>query len=156
MRSAVRPLFLPVLMLLAPATGLFAQTHPCAAVAVPAERLACYDKAFPPAPEVAEAALRRARDDFGLDPPAEPLSNPGQQPDALAPDRVEARVASVEHGNGGRRTILLEGGQAWTVVEATSSGPLRQGDVVVVRKGLMGGFLLTTPGGVTLRVRRTR
>ncbi len=61
----------------------------------------------------------------------------------------------VDYG-GGRRRIVLDNGQAWMLAESASAGPLRQGDDVRIRKGLMGGYLLTTPAGVSLRVRRTR
>ena len=64
-------------------------------------------------------------------------------------------MVQVDYGDG-RRRILLDNGQAWVLAESASAGPLRQGDDVRIRKGLMGGFLLTTPAGVSLRVRRTR
>lgn len=142
------------LLLHAPARA--ADSHPCAVVPGAAERLACYDKAFPPPPEVHAAAARQAERDFGLERKPVVVLNPGQTPADADPDRIEARVASVDHGRAGRRAIALENGQVWTLVEPTSSGPLRPGDTVTMRKGLLGSFLLTTPSGVTLRVRRTR
>jgi len=129
--------------------------HPCASVADPGARLACYDKAFPPPAEVLEAAARKGVDDFGLGEAPAALRNPGQAPEAADPDSIAARVVQVDYG-GGRRRIVLDNGQAWILAESASAGPLRQGDDVRIRKGLMGGFLLTTPAGVSLRVRRTR
>ena len=129
--------------------------HPCASVADPEARLACYDKAFPPPAEVHEAAARKGVDDFGLGEGPAALHNPGQAPEVADPDSIAARVVQVDYG-GGRRRIVLENGQVWMLAESASAGPLRQGDDVRIRKGLMGGFLLTTPAGISLRVRRTR
>lgn len=142
--------------LLSPAL-VFAATpaHPCASVAGPAARLACYDKAFPPAPEVHEAAARQAQDDFGLQREPAVLSNPGQADSELDPDRIESRVVKVTYHSGGR-TFSLENGQSWTLTEATSRGHVNEGDAVVVRKGLMGNYMLVTEAGAGLRVRRVR
>lgn len=129
--------------------------HPCASVADPAARLACYDEAFPPAPEVREAAVDQAREDFGLKREAPALANPGQPASELDPDRIESRVSKVVYHNGGR-TISLENGQSWRLTEATSRGHVNEGEVVVVRKGLMGNFMLVTAAGAGLRVRRVR
>ncbi len=133
-----------------------ADSHPCARVAGAAERLACYDQAFPPPPDVREEEARRARQAFGMAPAQARAAGPDRAATPAEPDRIEDRVAAVDYGSGGRRRISLENGQSWDVVDTTSSGPLRQGDQVVVRKGLLGGFLLTTPAGVSLRVRRSR
>ena len=129
--------------------------HPCASVVDREARLACYDKAFPPPAEVHEAAARKAVEDFGRSERPVALRDAGQSAEAADPYSIAARVVEVDYG-GGRRRIMLDNGQAWTLAESASAGPLRQGDAVQVRKGLMGGFLLTTPAGVSLRVRRTR
>lgn len=143
-------------VLVSPAWAIGAEgTHPCAVVVDPAARLGCYDKAFPPPPEVHEAAARKVVDEFGLDQgDARPLAS-SQAPAVPDPDRIGGRVVEVDHGNG-RRRVVLDNGQAWTLTESNSAGPLRPGDEVQVRKGLMGSYLLRTPSGVTLRVRRTR
>lgn len=131
-------------------------THACALVVDAGARLSCYDEAFPPPPEVGEAAARKAIDGFGLgdNSSSAPVSTPGAE--TADPDSVAARVVRVDYGSGGRRRVLLDNDQAWTLAEASSAGPLRPGDEVLVRKGLMGGYLLRTPSGVSLRVRRTR
>lgn len=129
--------------------------HPCAASPHPATRLACYDRAFPPAPEVRDAAAAQAVQEFGLARPAEPLRNPGQTSEEADPDRIEARVTHVDHGGGGRRTVTLENGQRWSL-EAGSMGPIAAGDTVQLRKGALGSYLLRTQSGVNLRARRQR
>ncbi len=151
-----RRIFFFLLWLELPSFAFAAESsHPCASVAGPETRLACYDKAFPPPAEVHEAAAKKAVDDFGLGERPAVLRNLGQAPEVVDPDSIAARVVEVDYG-GGRRRIVLDNGQAWMLAESASAGPLRQGDDVRIRKGLMGGFLLTTPAGVSLRVKRAR
>lgn len=152
----MRYLSLPLLCLSAPVLAVPTATHACANVAVPSARLACYDKAFPPPPAVNEAAAENARADFGLNRPRESLLNPGQTREQAAPEHIEARVTKVEYGRGGQRGFILENGQTWTQTESRSSGQVQSGDTVQVRKGLLSGYVLVTPGGVQLSVRRTR
>ncbi len=127
-------------------------THPCAPVPDPAERLACYDKAFPPPPAVHEAAAKRVVDEFGRAPqsrPGSPSSSAGDR------DRIEAKVAKVVHSQGSR-TITLDNGQVWALTEATTRGPIAEGDAVAVRRAALGNYILVTSAGVGLRVRRVR
>lgn len=131
-------------------------THACANVAVPAERLACYDRAFPlPAP-VAEAASRQAIADFGLSRSRNPLRNPGQTAEQSDPGSVQGKVVQVDQLGDGQRSITLEGGQRWTTLEASSTGHMQVGETVTLRRGVMGNYLLITRAGATLRVRRVR
>ncbi len=131
-------------------------THACSSVAQPAARLACYDKAFPPPPEVIEAATEKAQAGFGLNQPREPLRNPGQTVEQVDPERIESQVMKVDHGRDGQRIFTLENGQVWTQTESRSSGHVQAGDAVQVRKALMGGYHLVMPNGVVVRVRRVR
>ena len=128
--------------------------HPCAPVVEPAARLACYDKAFPPPPQVREAAAKAAVDAFGRAEAAQARSYTGDAGPA-DPQSVDARVTRVDYA-AGRRSVQLDNGQTWTLAESNSAGPLKPGDAVSVRRGLMGSYLLRTPAGVSLRVRRTR
>ena len=144
-------------MLSCPALAFAAEPgHPCALVVDPGDRLVCYDEAFPPPAEVHQAAAKKAIDEFGLGDRASTPGAPAQGLDANDPGSVVGLVAGVDYGSGGRRRVLLENGQAWTLTESSSAGPLKPGDEVLVRKGLMGSYLLRTPSGVSLRVRRTR
>lgn len=127
--------------------------HPCADVVEPVERLACYDDAFPPAGE--EEAARKALEEFGLDEPALRLRNPWRGRDN-SPDRIQAAVARVDYTANGERVLMLDNGQTWLQTEITSKGPLKPGDPVAIRKASFGTFMLATPGGVSLRVRRLR
>ncbi|MCW4455625.1 type VI secretion protein [Flavobacterium sp. MXW15] len=148
---------LPLLLcLFAPPLAAQQATHACANVAEPAGRLACYDKAFPPPPAVNAAVAEKAQADFGLNKPRETLLNPGQTPAQADPERIESRVIRVDHGRGGQRSFMLENGQVWQQTESRSSGHVQAGDTVQVRKGLIGGYMLVTPAGVRLSVRRAR
>ncbi|TWT21165.1 hypothetical protein FQY83_07315 [Luteimonas marina] len=144
-----------ILLLLALPAAAQQPTHACASEAQAAARLACYDKAFPPPPEVIEAATEQAQADFGLNKPRDPLLNPGQTVEQADPERIESRVAKVDHYNG-QRVFRLENGQVWTQAESRGSGHVQAGEVVQVRKGLLGTYMLIMPNGVALRVRRTR
>jgi hypothetical protein len=137
------------------AAAASAADHACAAVVDPAGRLACYDRAFPPTVEVRAAAERRGVDEFGSQHTRPSLATVGQTRVQADPDHIQARVAKLVHASAGR-TVTLDNGHVWTVTEATSRGPLREGDEVVVRRGLMGNYVLVTAGGVGLRVRRVR
>lgn len=150
----MRCLLLSLLGLFAPPLAAQQASHACASVAEPAARLACYDKTFPPPPEVIEAATEKAQADFGLNKPRDPLRNPGQSVEQADPGRIESRVTKVDHG--GQRSFHLENGQIWTQADSISSGHMQAGDTVQVRKGILGGYLLVMPNGVALRVRRTR
>lgn len=132
-----------------------AQTHPCASEPEAAARLACYDRAFPPPPEVHEAARERAESRFGLAAARE--KEAGAAPvDARDPERIQSRVARIGNPGSAQRIFHLENGQAWIQADARSTGQVQPGDIVQVRKGLMGAYQLVMPNGVILRVRRTR
>lgn len=138
----------------ASAQGTADAGHPCATTVDRAQRLACYDRAFPPPPAVHEAAAARAVDSFGLPRAATPMRSAGPSASDAEPDAIEARVSGVEQA-GGRRTVALANGQRWSV-EGGAAGPLAAGDVVTIRKGALGSHMLRTPGGASLRARRVR
>lgn len=146
-------LCLPLCLFALPAAAQPA-SHACATVADATARLACYDKAFPPPPEVIEEANEIAKASFGLDQPRDALRNPGATDAQADPERIESRIAEVDYG--AQRRFTLDNGQVWMQTDARSGGHVRPGDVVQVRKAILGGYTLVMPNGVTLRVRRTR
>ena len=131
-------------------------SHACASVSGATDRLACYDKAFPPPAEVIAEANQQAQADFGLSGPRDSLRNPGQTAEQANPERIESRVVKVDHGSGGQRRFQLENGQVWALTEARSIGQVPEGAMVQVRKAMLSGYTLVAPNGVTLRVRRVR
>ena len=136
--------------------SVYAQaTHPCATIRDAAGRLACYDRAFPPAgnAETLKGAAEReadARRDFGL--------AAWQRADHEAAEanvsRVDRKVAHVERIETGQRIVTMEGGETWLLTEAKSAGQLNEGDGVQIRKATFGTYMLVTPRKVELRARR--
>jgi hypothetical protein len=134
--------------------------HPCASVVLPTDRLACFDRAFPPPAAVrveTERALQvQAEQAFGRrGPPPEAGASASAAPSGgAAPERLEAVLTAVERSSAGLRTFTLDNGQRWRETELTSRGQLREGDTVVIERATFGTFLLVTPARVGLRVRR--
>lgn len=139
-------------------------THPCAAIANPEARLACFDAAFSaprnvesrPAPAPETGAPKKAAEvieEFGLTPAQLQARNPerGSEPRL---ERIEAKVAEIQHRSTGERLIRLDNGQVWLQTEVTVRGPLFTGDEVVIRRAALNSFQIVTPGRVALRVRR--
>lgn len=129
--------------------------HPCASITADAQRLACFDKAFPraAAPGQGKAAAPASglpaeagtqAQQFGLPAPA-----PGKVLDA-----IEAQVVSVGRLSRGERVFQLDNGQRWAETQAEARGLVAAGDTVRVERGAFGSFLLVTPSRVGLRVRR--
>lgn len=156
MRVLPTSVLLALLAVLSAPLGAQQPSHACASLAAPAARLACYDEAFPLLPEVAEAAARRARDEFGLVRLPESPGDAESAIDQQGLEQVESRVLRVDRGRDGQRIVILENGQVWAQTGSHSSGYLKAGDLVQVRKGLVGGYALVMSNGVTVRVRRTR
>lgn len=130
--------------------------HPCVKVIALDERLACYDAAFPRPPEIIEAGMRHAEASFGLNRPRSAQSGSEYQVERADSDGFESRVIKVDYGRNGQRSFGLENGQVWTQAEGRAGGHVQDGEVVQVRKGLMGSYQLITSAGVVLRVRRAR
>lgn len=131
-------------------------SHPCARIAEPTRRLACFDQHYPvAAPAAAQpgpagaapltpSAASAAR--FGLPPSAD------ERPRELESiSAVVREIGSLRHRE---RVFVLDNGQRWAERTAESSGTVNPGDRVTVERGSFGSFMLITPAGVGLRVRR--
>lgn len=135
--------------------------HPCAGVPQAEARLACYDRAFPPAvgadTSIMDLEDRRQQGlrDFGLSRQQMREQDP-ERMNIDAPDRVQARIVRVGAAAEGRRTVTLDNDQMWLLTESTSRGRLEPGAPVVVREAALGSFMLVTESGVALRARRIR
>lgn len=138
--------------------------HPCATLAAASERLACYDRAFPPqaaavpappaqvqaASAAAEATVPKrpeAVSAFGL--PAQPAPVPANEV-----GEISATVMRIDRNNRGERVFTLDNGQRWMQAESGRSVPLAEGAAVTIERAAFGGFRLVTPAGAGLRVRR--
>lgn len=161
MRSSVLGLgvgFGLCILLLPPCSALAAPgaPHPCASKTAPAQRLACYDRAFPPQANAAEATVHSAEravvDEFGLS----RAQIREADPERAGPTAITARITSISALGKGRRVLSLDNGQTWVLTEATARGRLANGDPVTIRSAALGSFMLLTEAGVALRVRRLR
>lgn len=130
-------------------------THACAAISPAADRLACYDAAFPPLadPAALAAAREKAVNEFGLS-GIQLRERTPEHIRKLSPDRIQASVTRVTMREDGSRVLTLDNGQVWWLTEATSKGPLEIGDQVAIRTAALGSFMLITPSRVPLRARR--
>lgn len=139
------------------------QQHPCAAVRVASERLACYDQAFglpaehlePPVAAAAAAAAAKAGQDFGFS-EAEKRARTTDPDQTALVDRLEAVVAGIGRHGTGEMIVNLDNGQIWMQAESVTSARLRVGDQVTIRKASMGSYQLLTPGRIAMRVRRLK
>lgn len=132
-------------------------SHPCAAILPPAERLACYDQAFgaPAAEAQSVATTEKARELFGLS---------GKETQARLPepmrtptvDEIEGTITRISVDGRGGRVLTLDNGQVWQITEITSRGPTQVGDVIQVRKGALGSHNLVTAAGIGLKARRVK
>ncbi|TWT20917.1 hypothetical protein [Luteimonas wenzhouensis] len=137
------------------AAGQDRSSHPCAEIGDAATRLACYDRAFPPTEKAQEEAARGAVAAFGRERAREASGVDAVGANDAGPDQVQAVVTSVTYGPRQQRVIGLDNGQVWAQTESRSSGLVREGDTVTVRKAAFGTYMLST-GSVALRVRRVR
>lgn len=153
------------------------QGHPCAAVAQDAERLACYDKAFGRSPQstadgkptavaaggaVATATavptvdpVLKAQREFGLSATGKRALDENKVAPP-APESLTATVTSVSRRPTGEQAFILDNGQIWLETESSTAVQTQPGDIVTVRKGALGSYLLVTPKKVATHVRRIK
>lgn len=137
--------------------------HTCAVISDANERLACYDRAFPPiagagtvaSAEQLEARRKLAAEEFGLN-PRQIFERKPQALQEVEPDRIEGTVKSIVERADGERVVTLENGQVWLLTEVTSRGRLAVGDNVTVREAALGTYMLLTPKRIPLRAKRLR
>ena len=106
--------------------------------------------------------------------PADPVAGfgaqsvPGNRDDALTaakvqkreeqaalPKEIQARVTAVQRRPRGEHVLTLDNGQVWEQTEYRAEPRYSAGDTVVIRRGLLGSFLLTQQkGSPATRVKR--
>ena len=144
--------------------AMAADSHPCAATAEPSERLACYDKAFPPGPGARfgdvgltaadrEAQRQQALRDFGLNRTQAEERKPEAERE-FRPDRVEGTITKISYRATGERVLALDNGQVWMIIEVTEKGFLKVGDRVTLKTGVLGNTYMLDTGRIHLRARR--
>lgn len=142
----------PLMLLCGSASAQPHPTHPCASITAAAQRLACFDAAFPGAVDP-EAIRAQEAAEFGLT--RAQIRTRGGHIEPEVPERVEATIAKVS-GQGSGRVVTLENGQIWQQTENSPLGVLAPGDRVAIKRGSFGSYLLVTASSVTLRVRRLK
>ncbi len=153
-RTAPVRRLLPCLALAAASTQ--AADHPCAAVAAPDARLACYDRAFPPHDGATRGGATHdaaGRSDFGFT-AAEVRTRAAHSATSDEPRAVAMTVVAVREEATGRFVATMDNGQVWAQTEADSRVRPRAGHAVTIKRGVLGSYLLVTDKGVGTRVRR--
>ena len=115
----------------------------CAEIAAPVDRLACYDKVFPPVVKGDVAAVG-----FGLMAPKKDTK--------AEPVKVDATITATSMQRDGKRLITLDNGQVWKESEANPMVIINNGMQVVVQDAAMGTYRLIIGGLVGLRVKRVK
>jgi len=142
----------------------------CAAMSDDARRLACYDALFRPSDRVAPAPTQTepTQPAAAAAAPAVPAAAPEQDfgltdlqraerdgpRDTL--DEIRAVVTEIYESRVGKPSYMLDNGQRWRQVEATSRPMFKVGATVVIRKAALGSFMGIVPdaGGAPVRLRR--
>ncbi len=151
----------------------------CAGIEADVQRLACYDRAFgrtpistetmgagdtsdkaagaaaaAPSPSGVDQARRR-EDDFGLsDQEKRARAEDRAEPKPL--DSISATVKSVSRRPTGEQLFYLDDGQVWMEVEAYARTRVKAGEVVTIRRGALGSYMLVTTSRVATHVRRLK
>jgi len=130
----------------------------CASISDGAKRLACYDSALAATDaqsaaklaeqrRAAEVAAAKAAEEAKARKEQERLAAFGA---ASAPkadgeeavNEISAAIAELREGISGY-VVTLDNGQVWRQTEARSLPPVRIGDTVTIRKGMIGGYRMT-------------
>lgn len=159
---------LSLTVLAAPLGAQAVETHACASVADDKSRLACYDAAFGrsdkssggavvtprlPSLDAAVPPAQKAVNDFGL---TETDRRARDQSTEVVPQNISGSVAVIGHRPAGEAVVTLDNGQVWTQIEAGTRLKLTTGDAVTIRKASLGSYMLVTPSGIAVRVRRVK
>jgi hypothetical protein len=127
------------------ADNLTTTLQSCVAEQDDALRLSCYDKAMSRPPASPERT-------FGLSKPEVTEKGP-----ASKPTQMTAKVVAVSQRPQGGVVLTLENDQVWAEQDPEGYFPIKVGDSVTVKPGLLGGFLLTgSSNGRSIRVKREK
>jgi hypothetical protein len=133
---------------------------PVAPAVAPAAPVVAPAPAAAPTPAVAPAAADPAAG-FGTSSRSDPLTAPkvgrkeAKEAEAELPRQIEARVTAVRTRPTGEQVLTLDNGQVWEQTESRREPRYEVGDVVVIRRGMLGSFMVTlAKGSATTRIRR--
>lgn len=135
----------------------------CAAIASDSQRLACFDhlaaqslagKVAPAPAAAATAAVAPAATAAQPSPTPAPFGLYAAEHPAPVEQQISAKVIALGQSPSGKPTVALEDNGLW---ELDAIDPLlAAGDLVTIKRGALGSFMLTTPSKRTHRVRRLR
>jgi hypothetical protein len=173
--SALGGFFASALAVAAPSAAALAR---CAAIAEPGARLACYDAlsgvksdsktaaaspaavaaptpaagASAPAPAPAPAAASS----FASDPQNFGLTEAQRAPASLqaGPKSIEAHVTKMNETRQGSASAVLDNGQIWVFVDGEQEADVRPQDLITIKRGALGSFVLVTRSHHSYHVRR--
>lgn len=137
-----------------------ADTAPCAGIADPAARLACYDRLNAPTPPAAEpsAATPVATAAPAADPQqfgAETL--PRQADAATEPDSIQSRISGRFTGWSKDSEFRLDNGQVWRCVDCRDVYHTVDNPAVTVKRNFIGSYWLKIEGlNSQARVKRVK
>jgi hypothetical protein len=121
----------------------------CATEADEAKRLVCYDSAI-------GRSKSGQNDDLGVT--GQLLHNKQKQAGITAapPGDMTAKVVAIGNGRYGKSVVTLDNGQVWAQQEVPDFA-LQVGDVVTIRRGVLGALWLVSPSGhAQIRVQRIK
>lgn len=138
----------------------------CSKLGRNAERLACYDAAIQRRLTPASAAAtgkpvvdaatvaRTPQDSFGAVAPRKPSVPSEGAPVRTELQSVSAAITKMTPTSDGFLQLALDNGQVWRQIEGSSSLLLKTGDTVSISRGALGSFMLATPTGRRVKVKR--
>ena len=149
------------------ASGSLELLRTCSAQRDEAARLACFDR------EVAALLQPGPTSPQHLPAVAKPEAQPESQfgwseaearrhatkeavPEPARLERLTARANKVQQLAYGRKRITLENGQVWSQIMSSEQIDVQTGDLVTIRPGVLGSFLLVDPRGHSVKVHRER
>jgi hypothetical protein len=143
MSNAIQRCFIAgVLLSFAGNTSANDAAEKCTQITAPVDRLACYDKAFPPVVKGDVAAVG-----FGLS---------SKKEDKPEPVQVEAKITAISTMRDGKRLITLDNGQVWRETEAKPMVIVKKDTPVTVREAMLGTYMLVLSDTIALRVKRVK
>lgn len=136
----------------------------CSKLGRNSERLACYDAAIQrrlapisaPGEHVVDAATvaKTPEASFGAVAPRKETTPGETAPTRTELQSVSAAITKLTPLNEGFLQLSLDNGQVWRQIEGSSALLLKVGDTVSISRGALGSFILATPSGRHVKVKR--
>lgn len=150
---------------IAHASGSLEPLRTCSTQRDDITRLACFDREVaalllpgPTAPEHLPAVGKpeaQPESQFGWSAAeARRYANREAAPEPARLERLTARANKVQELANGRKRITLENGQVWSQIMSSEQIEVQTGDLVTIKPGMLGSFLLIDPRRHSAKVHR--